>query len=327
MRRNTHSKICMSLLILAAVCALGGVALSPMAQPDAVFGSREAPQIAPRADAFHNSERGVSLYFRMRDEALLAREERFVTLPADKRLEQALVEELIDGPGPNALDVTGLFNPNTRVVSVSVEGATLVVTLSREFLDTPIDAPFDWANNAGWRAEVTLRRRLALMSIVGTVTEYSDVTNVQLLVRKSDAEIKGERIARSELYENASPNAQLGPVARDEAMLMSHHTAAEIVLECWKQKNFTRLYRYVAERPTEETFLQQMLSTQRSLISYALSAGTVSSDGKSAVLVAQLSLNRQGNTERVENYPVRMTLDGGIWKISHDALMRLMEAD
>lgn len=337
MKRKGRKWALMSLL-LAGAGLLGGCALL-----DAVGPSTQAPQapqvaeapegeqawlseILPQAELASRDERTVSLYYRMRGENMLARETRTIFVPKDKPFEQVLVEALIDGPGASSLELMGTFLSGTRVVNVSSDGELLSVTLSRSFLGTPVDAPMDWESDVSWRAEVLLRRRLALAAVVNTITEETDYGAVLLLVQRTPDDMQGERIARSHLYENAPADALLAPVMRSEQVLLTHHNTAAIVFDSWMAKDFSRLQRFVADRPTEAEFQQEMFASTRSLTGYSLSAGMVSDDGQSAVIVVQMDYADATGMVRVENYPLRLERDRGLWKITYEALLRMMEA-
>lgn len=326
------------LLLLGGVCLLGGCALldavgltprateTPMAAQAPEGEETRLPEILPQAVLASRDERTVSLYYRMRGENMLARETRTIFVPKDKPFEQVLVEALIDGPGASSLELMGAFISGTRVVNVTSDGEMLSITLSRAFLGTPVDAPMDWSGDPAWRAEVLLRRRLALAAVVNTITEETEYDAVLLLVQRTADDTQGERIARSHLYENAPADALLAPVMRSEQVLLTHHNTAAILFDSWMAKDFTRLQRFVAGRPTEAEFQQEMFASTRSLTGYSLSAGMVSNDGQSAVIVVQMDYTDAAGMARVENYPLRLVRDRGLWKITYEALLRMMEA-
>ncbi len=317
-------------LAVAGICLLGGCAAFPGAATQntaAVDATHDAllPEISPLASAAPWEERTVSLYFRMRDEAMLAREERSIPLYSDMRLEKVLIESLIEGPSPSSLDLTSPFIPGTRVISITESGSLLLVTLSQAFLDTPLDAPTQWQSDPVWRREVLLRRRLALASIVNTITEATSFTAVQLLVQENPSDMHGERISRQHLYEVFDGDPLLTPVSRDESVILTHHNTAAVILDCWLQKDFARLYRLVASPPTEAAFTEEVLSYSRTLTNYSLSPGTVSADGQRAVLVVNLTF-LDGGAANVVGYTISLMQENGLWKIEYPALLRLMEA-
>ena len=330
MSRNSVRKrgLCLMLgagLLLLPICAhqSGGNALATQTMAS----EAEQPDILPSADEFTRDEKTVTLYFRMRDESLLAQETRTVFIPKDKQFERVLIETLIEGPGASSLDLTGLFISGVQVVDVTVDGTVLTVTLSRAFLGTPVDAPMDWQGDTQWNREVVLRRRLALASIVNTVTEETNCTSVQLLVQFNPDYPAGERITRDYLYEDTAPGQLLSPVFRNEDELLTHFNTATIILDSYMEKDFARLHRFVAERPTEAAFVQEMESMNRSLVAYWISSGMVSPDGQRAVLTSHLDYIGPDDTAFLEEYPIHLVRERGIWKITYSTLLRMLEAN
>lgn len=287
----------------------------------------QLPEIQPAAQESERDRRQAPLYFRMRGEDMLARETRTVQVPKDKQLEQVLVESLIEGPSASLLDLTGVFIPGTKVLAVESDGDTLAVTLSREFLDTPVDAPSNWSDDPAWRAEVLTRRRLALESIVDTITEATTFTAVQLLVQQDADSTVGQRIDRGLIYGQYAGDPALTPVFRDEAHILNHYNSAAVILESWRDKDFSRMYRYIIGKPTEAAFQQEMIAMANSLVNYELSPGMVAEDGQSAVLSAWLSYTDARGITRELSCPVHLTMENGLWKMTYATLLRLMEAN
>ncbi len=296
-------------------------------QPRTLAQEADLPEILPQDDVSPWEEITAALYFRMRDEVMLAREMRTLPLVADKRLEQTLIEALIEGPNPASLELTSLFNSGTRVVSVTGDGSLLTVTLSRAFLDPPAGAPSNWESDSTWRQEVLLRRRLALYSAVTAITDASTYTAVQFLVQMGVTDAGGERLEKSWLYDKVAGDPVLSPLQRDEALILTHHNTVNIILDSWMRKDFTRLYRFISSRPTEAAFLDRMMAVGRSLTKFELTPGMVSDDGQTAVVVAQLTYLEKSNPGSVQSYPVHLTRHNGLWKMDYESLLLMMEAD
>lgn len=285
------------------------------------------PEILPSAGGVEPEQRPVALYFRMRGENMLARETRMVTFPLDVSEEQVLITKLIEGPGPDMLDLTGLFNPGTRVLPPTGDGTLLTVTLSKEFLDKPADVPDNWRSVQSWRDEVLERRMLALASIVNTITEETQYTSVQLLVQRDENDRVGRRVERAEIYKDGAESLVLSPISRAEELILSPHNTADIILSCWWKRDFDRLYRFVSGSPTEAEFQQTMLEVGRALTSFTLSPGVVSDDGQSAVILAGLEYTNASGFAVIRDFPMQMRRVNNLWKIEYAALLRLMEAD
>lgn len=332
-------KLKMLALLLAALCLLSGCSRK---------GGEEAADVRPAAEVAEDgtvateisaSMSGtrmeaveVPLYFRMQGENLLARETRRIYLSRDERVEKAIVRGMIDGPSASLLDLSGTFNPDTQVLGTFETGSILNVTLSRTFLSAPTDVPEDWYNYASWREEVMMRRRLSLAAVTLAVTDMTDYTAVQFLVQERSDDLTGKRILRKEIFfEETDDTAILGPMGREEELLLTQHNSAQVILQSLQEKNYERLYRFVAQadgnRPTQAAFVQTISSFPRALISYECAPGSVSEDGKSAVVTAQLTFQEAGGMLYKEDYPLQLMRENGLWKISYATLRRMMEAN
>lgn len=290
----------------------------------------DLPDINPWASQAPMTQKEVTLYYRMQDEDLLAGETRVIYLLQDKRLEERLIEVLIEGPSPSHMELGGLFSSDTQV-RVWSSGTLLTVQLSRAFLYPPAEAPTFWENDPGWKAEVLMRRRLALASIVNTITETTEYTAVQFFLQDSAENQTGRRLLRSELYEGAEADAMLTPMVHSEHMILTHYNTANLIMQSWTEKDFARMYRFVSQetgtRPTDATFLSEMMERGRSLINFLVSAGSVSEDGQRAIVeITYQYLDGGEDNIIVQNYPLALVRENGVWKITYAELIRLMEA-
>lgn len=97
------------------------------------------------------------------------------------------------------------------------------------------------------------------------------------------------------------------------------------------EKDLERLYRFVAqadgERPTQEAFIQAFSEAPRALIAFSAAPGSVSEDGKTAVMTVDLTFLDANGTLEIEDYPLHLTRENGLWKIGYATLWRMMEAD
>lgn len=306
-----------------------GVAPQDTASPGATA-AQALPEINLQADSLPMTQKEVTLYYRMQGEDLLAGETRMVYLTQDKRLEERLIEALIEGPSPSQMELRSLLSSDTQI-RVWSSGTLLTVQLSRAFLYPPTDAPTFWENDPAWKVEVLLRRRLALASIVNTITEATDFTSVQFFLQDSADNPTGRRLLRSELYEGAGEDEMLTPMVHSEHMILTHYNTANIIMQSWTEKDFTRMYRFVARetgtRPTDATFLSEMMERGRSLINFLVSSGAVSEDGQRAIVeITYQYLDGGEDTVIVQNHPLVLVRENGLWKISYAELIRLMEA-
>lgn len=331
--RIHFSRICALLLCITyAACALlacmqstayAELTFSDVGADDGAY----SPELSPGADGIEPTLRDVSLYFRMRGENLLVRETRTVSFPLDMSPEQVLIAKLIEGPGPNQLEMTGLFIPGTEVLPPTADGSLLTVTLTSEFLDKPADAPANWQSDPSWKEEVLSRRMMALASIVNTITEETDYTEVLLLVQRDGVDAAGRRITRAEVFPDAPQGLVLAPVSRMEDLILSPYNAASIILDCWWRRDFDRLYRFISERPTETEFQQEMLMINKTLLTFSLRAGVVSDNGQRAVISSDVEYTNAAGYTKSRTFPMQLVHENNLWKMEYDALLRLMEAE
>jgi hypothetical protein len=223
------------------------------------------------------------------------------------------------------MELAGVFVSGTRLLRKDSEGSTLLLTLSHHFLDTPADMPVDWEENPSHRSEVYLRRRLALASIVSTITEETHYTAIQLYVASDEKDAVGRRISRSELFEGES-DTLLDNVMRSEEYLLTHYNAADIILRSMQNKQYDRLYRFVSGSPAEAAFLSEMYNSGNTLAAYSLSQGMVSNDGQNAILIAELTFINASGVLRAGHYTLRIEQENSLWKIKYETLKRMMEA-
>lgn len=297
---------------------------------DPALAQVEAPQIQPEMGSPLVETRDVTLYFRMQGENMLAPETRRLQFPTDKKEEEVILEALLAGPSPSLLELQNVFGSGVRVVNCWSNGNMLTVQLNRAFLTAPSDVPNTWAQENYWSQEVFLRRQLGLAAIVNTITEATIYTTVQFYVLDSDEDSTGRRPYRSEIYEGVTDTSLLEPMKRSEHFLLTHFNTAEILMQSWKGRDYDRLYRFVARevetRPSDATFEQEMAYIDKSLTSYQLTAGTVSAGGQHAVVVAAYQYISGGDSILLNNHPLHLVRERGIWKITYNELLRLMEA-
>lgn len=267
----------------------------------------------------------ATLWFRYGTEPLLAPETRVITHSRAEGHALAIVQALIDGPGATANGLGGLFPQGTQVISCTQAGNIMFVMLSRHIMNGYADEPAAWRSDPYWAAEVPLRRELAMQSIAATLTENCAVDTVVILVEHSGSDTL--RLRQSYYMEDSDALAE--PLTRDESLLLTPARTAEIILQCWQEGDFTRLYRYVAAhdpatgaaRPEENDFLAMMTDTPRLLHARA-EGGSVSLDGKTAVFTVSGAWLEEGIETPFTGMVLRLTREQGVWRIGLSQLRR-----
>ena len=293
---------------------------------------------SPVASENNRDQQTVTLYFRYGKEPLLASESRTLTVSQNEPAEKAVVQALLDGPGTGMAELRRLFPEQVEVLNTVAQGDLLFVTFNGALLRAYSDEPGDWNSQDAWREEVPLRRRLAMQSLVASITENFSYQSVQVLVQQRGEVSTSMRLENSYYQNNKMKNGLADPLTRDETLLLTANNTARVILTSWQQKDWGRLYLYISsrdpdtgkDRPSQDTAYTQW-DRVASIADYTISGGSVSHDGSRAVVCVDGSLAR-GEEEAVtfSAYPLHLSRGDGIWKITYEqlsALMRLFDND
>ncbi len=321
-RLPTHRAPTICAACLAAWLAL----LSPLTA------MASAPPISYLPERRENAESIATLYFRFRDSALLVQEERVVTAPRTGAVELSVIQELINGPSALSPYLHPLFPPGAEALSVHLESSTLYVTFNEALMAPYADeTPLLLASSAYREGEGALRRRLAMASLANTLTETGRYRQVQVLVRAETSITASMRLNASYYLEDS--RQILPPLTRNEGCIMTPERAAGMLLDAWQKEDWATLHRMVtgsetrgtARKPSEnEVFTAFSQAPQ--LLDYAVTPGTVSPDGQSAVVCADLELRSPGGYVRsIAAYPLKLLRQEGIWQSGFDTLLRMAE--
>ena len=311
-----------SLLLLLCCLLLSGCTRDPLA-PIAAPSVNSIP--APVVSGLPEQSDLATLWFRYGAEPLLAPETRVITHSRAEGHALAIMQALIDGPGASSNGLDGLFPQGTQVISCTQSGDIMFVMLSKHIMNGYADEPAAWRDDPYWAAEVPLRRELAMQSIAATLTENCTVDTVVILVEHSGSDTL--RLRQSYYMEDSDALAE--PLTRNESLLLSPARTAEVILQCWQEGDFARLYHYVAaidpavgiSRPEESEFLTLMADMPRLLHARA-EGGSVSLDGKTAVFTVSGVWLDEGNETPFNGMVLRLTREQGVWRISLSQLRR-----
>lgn len=319
-RRIMSFAILLSLVLLLTGCT------SQTADPLLKNETTAAPGLSMNVQAASASESNaekirVTLYFRYLDEMMLAAESRELTIPRDESVEYAIVTALVEGPSAGHSDLKRLIPAGTKVESVISRDDILFITLDEGFLDD--DVPEDWADDEDWKQEAPQLRKLIVQSLVASVTEYSPYTGVQLLLHKAEEVQTSLRLDNAYFLDGSSGVSD--PVARDETLLLTPSNTANIVLSAWKEHDYERLYRFVADagQPSLAAFSEAM-STMDAVKEFNVSGGSVSADGQSATITSFLRILGKDGSRDIAAYPMLLNRENGVWKITYARLSAMM---
>lgn len=318
------------LLALACLCAC---AYTPP-NPTGGTGARTPEPISPIAMDTTGSYRRVALYFRFGDEPYLSTETRTVDTSLDVMIEQRVIEELLKGPSASHPELNTLFLPNVRVLKVEDKEGLLYVTLSREFLGVPHAAPADWKDNEEWRTEITRWRRLALESIVNSVTELGRYARVQLLIdMDNEGDQQPTRPERSLFYGDVREidAIMLDRVERVDDSILTARNTARVLMNALSIGGWEQLYHFTASRdaagavkPPREEFTAHLGGLGK-LSGYVIGDAAVSNDGQSATVTLSYTLaSSEDKTSGEIIFPLKLLRESEIWKVTYPELKALL---
>lgn len=309
-------------LLLLSLLMTGCTAHDPLLPMASMQEEAHIPAPHTAAPAQTARQETVTLWFRFGEEPLLAPEAREIDLSPTASYELTLLQALVSGPSANSPELTGLFPPGTQVLATTRQDRLLFVTLSHQIMNAYADEPDSWSAQSDWAAEAPLRRKLAMQAIAATVTENCDVDTVVILVDQQKQVTNSLRLRESYYLTGAADGALAAPLTRDESCLLTHRSTMEIILKCWAERDWPRLYAYVArtdpangqERPDSEAFATLMNELPH-LTEYAVSEGSIDHSGTQATFTLQATLMQEGNGQTLDSAIVRLCRERGIWRI------------
>lgn len=275
----------------------------------------------------------VTLYYRFGGTSVLGEQRVRLDLRREETVARRIVEHLVAGPDIGHDRLSGVFPQGTKVISVTGEDSTAFVTLSMAFLGRPDGAPADWEDLSIWQEEAALRRRLAVQSIVLSLTENARYQRVQLYVAEGDDDIP-QRISMAWFSPSVTdPSLVLAASPRDELAMLTPGKAMTMILEAWKKKDFAALHALCApgadgDLSTQSAFEAEMNDLGVSLLDYSVSTGTVSYDGQTATLVLDAEIRSiEGGDAQIVRESVPLVRWKDNWAIETDVLKSLMIRD
>ncbi len=327
--------ICCTLLALVLVMAGPQLALKLRAAVIDMIdhGASVNAQTAPVLATGTLDMMDATLYFRFGQTDVLGAEQTQLDVRRDETVARLIVEQLIDGPRAEREKLHGVFPQGTALISVNSEGSTAFVTLNRAFLGKPDGAPANWEDLTYWQEEAALRRRLAVQSIVLALTEDGRYQRVQFYVADSDDDLP----ARIEMawFEPDITDGELvlSPCGRDESMLLTPNRAMNMILDAWQRRDWLTLYTLLdtqdaSQMPSYSVFEAEMERLDVTLLTYALSAGSVDLTGKKATLVLDAQIrSRTGGDAQIIREAVPLSRVADNWSMTPETLRSLMVRD
>ncbi len=302
------------ILLLALVCLLSSACTSkelPQQGENLPEGER---RIAAEPEAGDERHFMATLYFGYTGTGLLRQEAREIVLQPNETREKALVKALIEGS--RQVGSSALFPERTEVLSTLIQDGVVYVTFNESLYDRYRDGD-----------DSVQRRCLAMAALTATLTESGIGRAVQVLVRAEENVGKSMRLRGS--YLGREDGEMLEPLTRDGAYLPTPEAYARDFLTAWQERDWSRCELFLAQRsarPEQSTVIER-LSQAPVLSDFRVHDATVSPDGGSAVVCAELTMtDRNGQEYGKAAYPLRLTREDGAWKLTMSEAEMLMEA-
>ena len=301
---------------LVLIMALSGCAAMNNEEPE-----KNTPDINPKAESANKDTSKVTLYFSYKGQQLLAGETRSIDVPVSEKLEKAVIRALIDGPSADRSQLVGLFWDDVELVDVKDNEDILFVTLSEEFITTQPETP------VLGEGTVADRKKLAIYSIVNTITEMGTYSSVQFYVESSGGTMG---ITKSDAGFGDSQD-RLDPQRWENEHILTPENTLKEALDSYNKKDWTELYDYTAYmnpdgtvKPDSDVFTAALAETGNVLDSYKPIGVNVASDGQSAVVILDYTIKtRNGDIDRTK-IPVVLVREEEIWKLSYSSVINVL---
>jgi hypothetical protein len=275
-------------------------------------------QINPNEEAANMEKVAVTLYFGYEDEYLLAGEPRVIEAPVSGRLETAVIKSMIEGPSPDNPYLKSLIDPSVKVVNVSEEGEYLFVTLNNEFIRSTATA------------DETARRKkqLAVYSIANTLIELGGYSRVHLRVDKEGNGI-GESITKAEA--GFEGDAALEPMGFYIPVVLNPKNTVSEFFKNYANKDWEKVYAFIAyhdisgdERPSEDTFMSEVVSFNTGIEEYETQDYFVSADDTNATVMVDFSVKtKDAQNIPKKSMPVKLLKENNIWRVSYSSFEKV----
>ena len=298
------------LIILAALlCSLA---------PHDALSEVPVPSFVPRSGG--TTQQNSVLYFRYAAEPYLGRESRTVSFDPGTTYENALIRSLLEGPGSVYPHLEPVFPLGTEVLSTQARGDLLFVTFNEKLLNAYPDE-VSLSTPSYRENEGRLKRELAMAALSCTITENTPFAYVQVLVLGDMRATTSMRL--SERYYLLDSDVLPPPLSRAENRILTPQSAATLLCNYWLKLDRRGMAMHL-RAAGEAADLPEGLPL---LTSFALTNGTVSPDGQSAIVLADLTLrSNDGNSYARLGWPMRLSYVQGVWLVEQSALRSLWEA-
>jgi len=280
----------------------------------------DGDKISPIDDYTASTSLTMPLYFRYYNEPMLVRCEVNVEISPQHEAEYYAVTALLAGATGQRTELNSCFSKKCELVEMNSNGEYLYVTLSGDFLTE---------KNGQSDAEARQGRRLALYSIVNTVTEMGRYSMVQFYVMKNKVPQCPDSFEVG-IAKNENESAPLGVLSRNGDLILTPANVARAALEHYSKLEWERLYYYLASSDGSELPLVEDVSKNFEYYNLTMSEFsvdgnyTVSENGKSAIVNVSFKIRTESTSYTVTNAPLELVFKAHNWYVSYESLLRFL---
>ena len=147
----------------------------------------------------------------------------------------------------------------------------------------------------------------------GIVTESYPYTGVQFLVHRKNEVQTSLRLDNTYFLDGSEGLSE--PIIRNEALLLTPQATVKTILSAWAQKDFQRMYNYLAlgDRPAYSAFVEA-LDRAPSIEVLSVGGGSVYLDGQTAVVTVFIRLILDNGQEQTLSYPLQLIRENSVWE-------------
>lgn len=274
---------------------------------------------------------GLPLYFKYKHLPFLSVELRDVTESYDNSIEQLAVNELITGPKNEELE---RLIPENTIAKVTGTEDTAFVLLSKEFLEIVPGENKNWSRNEQDRAQVKSRRKMAIYSIVNTITELGNYSRVQILI-SDENNPEGYRPSLYEMGLSDEDNGRFMDIlSRDSNLVLSPRSLTTQIFSAIQEKQWDLIFNNItqinSQNPTPITIYEFQNTAQDSGIvmeSFTVKKDSTSFTGNSsAIIMVNYTVRNKNNYVReFTNIPIKLTMVNNVWKIEYESIKKILD--
>lgn len=276
-------------------------------------------------------EEEITLYFKHEFADKLVPSSRLVQ-KGKQSLEEIVVEELLKGPAK--FGRVCIMPPNVKLISVIRKDDTVFVNLNDAFKGEVDLTSLPGKQNVSPELKpgiVAEMKRLAVYSIVNSLTEISGVQQVKILINNRSVSY-GDLGLMPLIAEQSSitPDSSVMPLARNSRLVLNpSQTVHEVFTGLAEELSWVRAYSFIAKANIDgEQILpfQEFMEMHKGYvtgITFEVISEEIRHDGTAFVTTNFSITYANGEKREKVNYNLRVYSEEGIWKlIFPDFLLR-----